>query len=136
MTWEEYTKILDNGPSASGSVSHHGDPEHRLQVECVRWFRYKYPNIILWANPLGGKRDKITGAKLKAEGALAGTPDITILTARKGYHQMFIEMKNGKKGRLSDAQKELFPKIEAEGNKVVVCRTFEEFEKAVTEYLE
>lgn len=47
---------------------HPHDEEHRLQVACVRWFRLQYPALshALFAVPNGGRRDAMTGAKLKA----------------------------------------------------------------------
>lgn len=46
--------------------------EHDIQVACVDWFRYEYPHLAmnLFAVPNGGRRDRVTGAKLKAEGVV------------------------------------------------------------------
>ena len=46
--------------------------ESRLQQACVRWVRYQYPDLVVYAIPNGGKRNAVTGAILKAEGVLAG----------------------------------------------------------------
>jgi uncharacterized protein YlzI (FlbEa/FlbD family) len=73
-------------------------------------------------------------AKLKAEGVLAGVPDIHIPIARNGYHSLYVEMKNGKKGVLSDHQKCVIDKLREYGHKVVVCRSVDEFEKEIREY--
>ena len=57
------------------------DEEHRIQTACVRWFRLKYPHLFarLFAVPNGGRRDGITGARLKEEGVLAGVADLILL---------------------------------------------------------
>jgi hypothetical protein len=110
------------------------DNEHRIQCACIKLFRYLYPHYIVYAIPNGGQRNAIVAAKLKAEGVLAGIPDIHIPMARNGYHSLYIEMKNGKKGTISDKQKDMIEKLKAEGNKVVVCRSVEEFEKEIKEY--
>jgi hypothetical protein len=110
------------------------DNEHRIQCACIKLFRYLYPHYIIYAIPNGGQRNAIVAAKLKAEGVLAGIPDIHIPMARNGYHSLYIEMKNGKKGTISDKQKDMIEKLKAEGNKVVVCRSVEEFEKEIKEY--
>lgn len=136
MTIEEFHNILDNGPVYTKKTIHHGDPEHQLQVQCVKWFRLKYKNVLLWANGNGGKRDAVTGAKMKAEGVLAGLPDLTIAKASKGFHGLYIEMKNGKKNNPTDAQKDFMSRLNEEGYKAVVCRSFDEFVQIVTEYLE
>lgn len=85
-----------------------------------------------YAIPNGGKRDKITAAKLKAEGVIPGTPDTHLPIARGNYHSLYIEMKN-EKGKLSDEQKERFPRLQANGNKVTVCHSWQE---AVTELMQ
>lgn len=112
------------------------DNEHRLQVTCVRWFRMCYPDLLIYAIPNGGQRSIAVAKKLKAEGATAGIPDLHIPFPCKGYASLYIEMKNGNKGRLSERQEIAREKLQALGNKVVVCRTFEDFEKAVKEYVE
>lgn len=110
------------------------DNEHRIQCACIRLFRYLYPNGIIYAIPNGGQRNAIVAAKLKAEGVLAGVPDIHIPMARNGYHSLYIEMKNGKNGILSDKQKDVIDRLRNEGHKVVVCRSVEEFEIEIKEY--
>ncbi len=109
--------------------------EHDLQVACVRWFRYAYPKALCYAIPNGGYRTKTTARLMHSEGVVGGVPDLHIPIPRGGYASLYIEMKNGKAGRLSDHQKELIPRLQAYGNKVVVCRTVEKFRKEVDEYL-
>lgn len=109
--------------------------EHDLQVECVRWFRYAYPKALCYAIPNGGYRTKTTARLMHSEGVVSGVPDLHIPIPRGGYASLYIEMKNGKKGVLSDHQKEIIPRLQSYGNKVVVCHTFDEFKKEVEEYL-
>lgn len=116
---------------------HPSDEEHRLQVACVRWFRMQYPDLAhaLFAVPNGGRRDATTGAKLKAEGALAGVSDLILLKSNAKYGALLIEMKTTK-GRQSDSQKEWEKEITKSGEyRYVVCRTFEEFMSEVSGYL-
>lgn len=121
------------------------DREHQIQCACVQWFRMKYPKEIIFAIPNGGARYISTAVAMKNEGVMAGIPDLMVLAAKKGYNGLFVEMKkssvgkSGKlinKGHLSDTQKELLPKIENKGYKVVVCYSFDDFEKEITDYLE
>lgn len=109
--------------------------EHDLQVECLRWLRLGYPDVLCYAIPNGAYTTKTTARKLVAEGVCHGIPDLCIPIGRNGYHALYIEMKNGKAGRLSEHQKEVIPRLQAFGNKVVVCRTFEEFRREIKEYL-
>ena len=117
------------------SHSRHTDPEHALQVACVRWFRLQYPYALIYAVPNGGQRNVVVASKLKAEGATAGVPDLHIPIPRKGYASLYIEMKNGKAGRLSESQREMIDRLQGYGNKVAVCRTFEEFQSQVNAYM-
>ena len=109
--------------------------EHHLQVECVQWFRlaHKHDGII-YAIPNGGLRDGTTAAKMKMEGALSGVPDLHIPVPRHGYASLYIEMKNGKAGRLSENQKEIIEQLRKLGNKVEVVRTLNEFMEVVNNY--
>lgn len=112
------------------------DEEHRIQASCVRWFRLKYPRLRhnLFAVPNGARRDKSTGAKLKAEGVLAGVADLILLKSNRFYGALLIEMKT-ERGRQSPNQQEWEKHITADGYKYVVCRSLDEFRKTVTEYL-
>lgn len=108
--------------------------EHKLQCACVRWLRLKYPNVLGFAIPNGGARSALTGAMLKAEGVVAGVPDLMIAVPKGGHAGLFVEMKV-KPNRPSREQKEIISKLEDAGYKVAICYAFEEFVKIVTEYL-
>lgn len=112
------------------------DEEHRLQVACVRWFRLQYPGMAksLIAVPNGGRRDEVTGAKLKAEGVVAGVADLLLLEARGGYAGLAIEMKT-EKGRQSRSQEEWQRYITGRGWDYVVVRSLEQFMAVVKDYL-
>ena len=74
--------------------------------------------ILMDVNPAAGMRvDKQTGAKIKALGYQAGTPDIFL-----PEHHVYIELKRQKGGSLSPEQKERIPKLEAAGYVVIVAR--------------
>ena len=111
--------------------------EHNLQVACVRWFAMQFPHLapLLFAIPNGGQRNAIVAAKLKAEGVRAGVPDLFLAVAAGEYHGLFIEMKNGKAGRVSESQKVMQAALAAQGYKVVICRTFEAFVQEIRDYL-
>ena len=109
-------------------------PEHQLQVACVKWFRYQYPHELIWATPNGGQRNAIVGAKMKAEGALAGVPDLTIPKPAHDYNGLFIEMKAGK-NKPTPEQKEIMNKLTAYGYKCEVCYTLAGFIEVVNDYM-
>jgi len=85
--------------------------------------------------PNGGRRDATTGARLKDEGVVAGVADLILLVPCKGYSALLIEMKTAK-GRLSDTQKLWRKDITSKDEyRYVECHSFEDFRKAVKEYL-
>lgn len=110
--------------------------ESKIQIACVNWFRYKYPQYkkILFSVPNGGARNSITGAILKMEGALSGVSDLILLKPNRFYGCLCIEMKQPK-GRQQESQKEWQKAVESVGNKYVVCRSLDEFMNAVEDYL-
>lgn len=132
MTYEEMIKLA----SKTKSRKKPSDEEHRIQCACINWYRLKYPKMRhnLFSVPNGGRRDTVTGAKLKAEGALAGVADLILLKSNRFYGALLIEMKT-KNGTQNDAQKEWECKITQDGYKYVICRSLDEFMKVVTDYL-
>lgn len=123
--------------------------ESYLQQEAVAWFRFQYPKYaqVLIHVPNEGKRNtkmvrtkygmKVVcsgGARLKAEGMVAGVADLLLLTPNNEYGSLAIEMKTPT-GRLSDSQKAWREEFEKAGNKYVVCRTFEQFMCEVVDYM-
>lgn len=132
MTYEEMIEIskkvkVKKKPS---------DEEHQIQSACVKWYRLKYPKMRhnLFAVPNGGRRDGLTGAKLKEEGVLSGVADLILLKSNRFYGALLIEMKT-KKGTQKDSQIEWERKITQDGYKYVVCRSVDDFMKVVTDYL-
>lgn len=110
--------------------------EHQLQCACVKWFRWQYPELAhaLFAVPNGGRRDATTGAKLKAEGALAGVSDLILLKTTKQYGALLIEMKTDK-GKQSEIQKEWENAITQDRYKYIVCRSLDDFILEIAHYL-
>lgn len=109
--------------------------EHDLQVSCVQWFRFSYPREIIMSIPNGGYRSPKTAAAMKAEGQLAGVPDLFIPTANNQYHGLWIEMKNGKAGRLSEYQKQMHETLRNHGYAVETCRDAVQFREIISNYL-
>ena len=130
MTLDELHKMQEKKNRGKAAAS-----EHDLQVQCLRWLRMAHPDVLCYAIPNGGQRNTIVAARMKAEGATAGVPDLHIPIPRGEYASLYIEMKNGKAGVVSEKQKEMITRLREYGNKVVVCRTFEEFCETVEEYI-
>lgn len=115
--------------------------ESNLQQACVTWFRLQYPQhrMRLFAIPNGGQRSLKAGSKAKAEGMLAGVWDLFLAVPYGSYDRgtppsgLFIEMKTPK-GKLTETQSLFKTELETDYD-FKVCRSFEEFQQAIREYL-
>lgn len=111
--------------------------EHRIQQACVRWFNLQYPHLRgrLFAVPNGGRRDVVTGAKLKAEGVVAGVADLILLVTNKAFGALLIEMK--KPGGIQSAAQRQWQEIVTRGGeyKYVICRSIYDFMREIRDFL-
>lgn len=96
------------------------ESEYMQQVRFVAWFRFRYPEEIIFHIPNGGGRSKVEGAKLKNMGVLAGVPDLFIPSRR-----LFIEMKREKGEKASAEQVAIMDKLRGYGFLCHVCNGFE-----------
>jgi hypothetical protein len=113
-----------------------GHKEEDMQLRCVKWFDYQYPNLRLHLHhsPNGGKRNEREGARFKAMGTRAGFPDLLLLHPNKFYPFMGIELKT-EKGYQSPTQKEYQKMFEELGAKYIVVRSLDQFIEEVKNYL-
>ena len=112
--------------------------EHQEQCALFEWAAWNQSKDaalnMLYAVPNGGKRDKATAAKLKAEGVKAGVPDVFLPVARMGYHGFYIEMKVGK-NKTSTEQDAWLEALKAEGYLVDVSYGWQEAAHKIARYL-
>ena len=128
--------------------------ESRLQQQCVAWFRAQYPQYaMLLTHPINeGSGHTTTDRRRqgihKAEGAVAGVPDLLLFMPSEyplrlnnthmnwiqPYMGLGVEMKT-KTGRQSQSQKDYQRMFEAAGYKYIVVRSLDEFRKLVAEYV-
>lgn len=110
--------------------------ESGIQKNCIAWFRLQYRPLakMIFAVPNGGCRNAREAAIMKAEGVTAGVADVILLVSRGGYNSLCIEFKT-EKGRQSELQKQWQEEAERNGNKYVVCRSFDDFRKNIDDYL-
>lgn len=101
--------------------------EHDEQCAFVAWFRLAYPGVLIFAIPNGAHlagdsvRRAIKMRRLKAEGFVAGIPDLYVPA-----WGLWIEMKRGKGGRLSEDQAAIHALLRAAGQSVIVAAGWDE----------
>ena len=113
--------------------------ESREQQALFKWwdmYRSQYPEALMFAVPNGGARSAITGASLKAEGVLAGVPDVFLAYPAGGLHGLFIEMKRTKGGATSTAQKIVGELLSRAGYGVSVCHGWQDARNTVIRYMD
>jgi hypothetical protein len=108
--------------------------ESKLQQSCVKWFKYRYPYILIAAFPNEGKRTVQSAARMKAEGLLSGMPDLFICFGNSAYHGLFVEMKFGN-GKTTTNQDEVIAKLTKQGYQVAVVNSLDMFIETVDNYL-
>jgi len=120
--------------------------EDQLQAACIQWFRYQYPNIVIFAIPNGGSRNPVEAAKLKRTGTLAGVADMFVMKSKEEpssfnperyihiWHGLFIELKIGK-NKLSEQQSDFAAISMVNGYRYSICRSLDEFMNVVNDYL-
>ena len=111
------------------SVSRTYPSEHDEQVGFINWFRTKFPKVLIFAIPNGGKRSISAGKKFKAEGVVAGVPDLFI-----PEWNLWVEMKRESGGRLSPDQKEMIAYLERIGHCVVVGKGARDASKQIMDF--
>ena len=111
-------------------------PDHPLQMLTVAWFRAQYPSLamLLFAIPNGGQRNPATAAHLKAEGVVAGIPDLFLAVPMGQDHGLFLEMKTPT-GVVSKAQHAAHSSLRAQGYRVDIARGYEAAKTLLREYL-
>lgn len=109
--------------------------ERTEQVVFVARVREFYPDVLIFAIPNGGSRRPGEGAGLKAQGVLAGVPDVFVAEPRGHWAGLFVEMKREDGGRTTDAQDRVQEELVARGYSVVVAAGAEEAWRCVEVYL-
>ena len=118
--------------------------EHDEQIALFKWSALRANTIpalrMLLAVPNGGHRNKITAARLKAEGVRAGAPDIVLPVPSGIYASLWIELKRPKtpgkaKGVTSELQLQWLGDLQSYGNCVGVCYGWDEARILIESYL-
>ncbi len=109
--------------------------EHNEQCKLVGRVRSFYPDVIIAAVPNGGSRDIREAVKLKAEGVLAGFPDLIVAEPRGRYHGLYVEMKRDRQAPVRDDQVVMLRRLRTRGYKTIVGYGVDHAWPLVEEYL-
>jgi hypothetical protein len=119
--------------------------EHSEQCKVIKWFSLQYPDHhgCLFAIPNGTSlsgtavQRKIQGSKKKAEGLKAGVSDLFLMKGHKGFHGLFIEMKDKGKtaSSVSKAQREHIDLARERGYMADWCPGFESAKELIENYM-
>jgi hypothetical protein len=109
--------------------------ESTEQIILVNRIRQLYPDVLIFAIPNGGQRSITEAVRLKAEGVLAGVPDLFLAKAGESSHGLFIEMKRVKGGKISAKQQSVMEVLKHEGYAVLVAYGCDEAWPYVEQYL-
>lgn len=105
--------------------------EYRLQEVCVRYFKYQYPNWLIYSVP--NEATHSNAAHFAKTGMLAGASDLVVVMPNK---VLFVEMKS-KTGRQRLEQAAFENKVTRLGFHYHIIRSFDEFRDMITkEYYE
>ena len=114
--------------------------ETSIQMACVNWFRMQYPQfaMLLFHVRNESSEGKGKGGIYKAMGDQKGVADLMLpmpsLSKNGTYIGLAIEMKTFK-GTQSKDQKRWQKMYEAAGGKYIICRSLEDFQKEIKDYL-
>ena len=111
--------------------------EHQIQSSFFAMVNALLPRSqaqLIYANPNGGARHPVVGAKLKAEGVRKGIPDVNIDIPRGTCPGMRIEFKS-LKGRVKPHQAEMHDLLRGQGYLVEIHRDAQTAFQSLQKYL-
>lgn len=117
----------------------HISKEGRIQAECFAWFWNTFPQYRKLLFHVANENDRsdsnaIQGAMRKSLGIVPGVSDFVFLVKRGDFGALLIEMKDDT-GTQKPAQREWQALVEAHGYKYVICRSLEQFQIEICNYL-
>jgi hypothetical protein len=126
--WAEEARIAARR-AARAAKPRRPSPERAIQIAIKQLLIMR--GIVALHIPNGGKRSAVAGWMLRAEGMIAGAPDLLLLhsNGRTGW----LEVKAAK-GRLSDAQRAFHALLTRKGHRVAVVRSVDDAEAALREW--
>jgi hypothetical protein len=91
--------------------------------DALRWHNIRSAHV-----PNGGSRNPREAVRLRAQGVVAGFPDLVLWAPGKGMACMEVKAASG---RVSDAQEAMIAQLEADGVPVAIVRSVDDALAAV-----
>ena len=114
--------------------------ENAEQAALFQWAELAsgaHPELrLLYAIPNGGLRDGRTAVTLQRTGVKSGVPDVCLPVPKGGYGALYIELKRLQGGAVSENQRVWINRLNANGNKAVVCKGWVAAKNEIEKYLE
>lgn len=113
--------------------------ESQMQQAVIKWWaiackQYELDERLLMAFPLQGARTARNGARLKAEGMRAGTPDLFLAVPRVHRHGLWIEMKKPG-GKTTETQDFMHESLQSQLYATQVCFSTDDASVCIQQYL-
>lgn len=114
--------------------------ESAEQKAVIRWWTiasaaWNIDERLLMACPAQAARSPRGGARIKAEGYRAGTPDLFLAVPRGQWHGLFVEMKRADGGEVSENQREMLFQVSSRGYQTAIAHGAAPARKIIAEYL-
>jgi hypothetical protein len=100
--------------------------EHMEQQGLVKWFRLKFPEVLIFAVPNGEYRAMSTAKKLRDEGVVPGVPDLCV-----PEWNLWVEMKRESGGTVSQEQSRIHNYLRGIGHTVIVGKGAEDASRQI-----
>lgn len=90
--------------------------EYMEQCGFITWWKYKFPEVLIFHIPNGEFRSPSTASRLKKAGVVPGIPDLFCPAMR-----LWIEIKREDGGKVSNEQKRIHQYLESIGDTVIIA---------------
>ena len=109
-------------------MKHSSEASH--QEGFITWFRFKFPDVLIFHIPNGEQRALSVGVRLKKQGVVAGVPDLFIPA-----WGCFIEMKRKEGGTVSEKQRKMIDYLTRVGYTCMLAHGAEDASNQVLEFI-
>ena len=96
----------------------------------ITWWKFRFPDVLIFHIPNGGARYITTARNLKKAGVVPGIPDLYC-----PRYRLWIEFKRSKGGKLSPEQEKIINYLRRVGDAVIVAHGSEDGSRQVLDFM-